>query len=575
MAIAPLVYLYTMLRKLLVCFLLLLIFIPFVPKAQNTVGVLSRVDSLVYPGINLFYPHNQPNVYLLDNCGRIVHEWSDSSGFRPGNTAYLQENGDLFKTKRRAAIASDPIWGGGGGYWIEKRDWDNNLLWIYGRNDSLERLHHDFSVLPNGNVLMVIWEYKDSVETVNMGRDPNLLTEGKLWPDYLLELQPVGNDSFSIAWEWHSWDHLIQDFDSTKPNFGDPAQHPERIDINYIGESYGEADWHHINAVDYNPQLDQIMVSVPTFSEIWIIDHSTSIQEAAGSTGGNAGRGGDLLWRWGNPQAYSRGDSLDQQLFYQHDAHWMDLGLEATNADFNKVSVFNNNAGPNFSAVDILEPEWDANSNSYLMSGNTFAPATQAWRYTAPNPADFFSSRLSSAQRLPNGNTLIVQGRSGYTFEITPIEEIVWEYENPFVFGNAATQGDSVAEGTNIVFRLRRYPADYPAFQNRSLVGGAYLELDPDTASCTLPVVGREQPQVQETFTLWPQPAHNRLGLRLPEADVYRIDLLSLDGKQIKSYEKRGQELSLDLPDLAQGLYLIRVRGQHRVFTATKKLLIH
>ena len=62
------------------------------------------------------------------------------------------------------------------------------------------------------------------------------------------------------------------------------------------------------------------------------------------------------------------------------------------------------------------------------------SPATKAivWKFQEPRVTDFFSPRLSNAQRLPNGNTLINEGWFGRLFEVTPKGEIVWEYVNPY-----------------------------------------------------------------------------------------------------------------------------------------------
>ncbi len=116
-------------------------------------------------------------------------------------------------------------------------------------------------------------------------------------------------------WEWHVWDHLIQDFDDKKANYGNVGMHPERVDLNYAKN--GNADWLHFNSLDYHPGLDQILVSSPFFNEIWVIDHSTTTAEAAGSQGGLRGRGGDLIYRWGNPAAYRAGTA--EEIFGQID----------------------------------------------------------------------------------------------------------------------------------------------------------------------------------------------------------------------------------------------------------------
>ena len=76
-----------------------------------------------------------------------------------------------------------------------------------------------------------------------------------------------------------------------------------------VGNAAPGADWLHTNAIAYNPQRDEIALSVLGNNEIWIIDHSTTTEEARGSTGGNSGKGGDILYRWGNPIAHRAGFS--------------------------------------------------------------------------------------------------------------------------------------------------------------------------------------------------------------------------------------------------------------------------
>jgi len=256
--------------------------------AQNTVGLLSYEPPNTYDGYNLMFPHNQPNVYLLDNCGEIVHTWTDEINFRPGNIAYIMPDGKLVKAKRDAIITDDDIWAGGGGEFVEIRDWDNNLEWTFELNNSINRIHHDIAPMPNGNILMTVWELKTEDEAIEAGRDTAKLAQAKLWPDYIIEVNPTNNE---IVWEWHVWDHLIQDHDVTKANFGDVAAHPELIDINW-DTSNGHPDWMHTNAIDFNEELNQILISVPTFHEVWIIDHSTTTAEAASHSGGMSGRGG-------------------------------------------------------------------------------------------------------------------------------------------------------------------------------------------------------------------------------------------------------------------------------------------
>ncbi|NIP37363.1 MAG: arylsulfotransferase, partial [Thermoplasmata archaeon] len=112
-----------------------------------------------------------------------------------------------------------------------------------------------------------------------------------------------------------------QDFDPQRSNYGVVEDHPELIDINFPKEKLPE--WQHSNTVTYNPELDQVMITDRNFDELWVIDHSTTTAEAKGHTGGDQGRGGDLLYRWGNPRAYRAGNLTDQVLYGPHDAQWI------------------------------------------------------------------------------------------------------------------------------------------------------------------------------------------------------------------------------------------------------------
>ncbi|RMF32541.1 MAG: hypothetical protein D6765_00165, partial [Bacteroidetes bacterium] len=438
----------------------LVLALPFGGYAQHTVGLLSYKPWAAFDGYNLLYPHNQPNVYLLDNCGRIVHVWTDMPQFRPGNTAYLLEDGRLVKAKRPANVANDPIWAGGGGATVEIRDWDNNLLWSFTLNDSTARLHHDFAITDEGTLLLLAWERKSADEAIAAGRDPATLTEGELWPEMILEVDPATDE---IVWEWHVWDHLVQDFDPSKPNFGEVAALPQRIDLNF-DPTGGDADWMHANAIDYRADIDQILLSVPTFNEVWVIDHSTTPEEAAGHSGGLGGLGGDLLYRWGNPQTYRAGDSTDQKLFFQHDAQWVDDFLDFTHPHYQKIAVFNNRVAPDFSTVNVFTPPWDMYSWSYtLIGGMAWGPTDFDLTLTHPDTFALHSTGLSGVQFLPNGNVLITSGRWGYTFELSPDGEVVWEYKTPLRGGAPVAQGDTLELNQNLTFRVRRYPTDYPA----------------------------------------------------------------------------------------------------------------
>ena len=163
--------------------------------------------------------------------------------------------------------------------------WDGTIIWDFRYDANGDLSHHDITLLPNGNVLMLTWETKTRTEAITAGRDPNSFGGDTFTSEHIIEVKPTGPSSGDIVWEWYAWDHLIQDYNASKENYGVVGDHPELIDINY-GISTSLSDWLHTNSIDYNEKFDQILISVHNFNEIWVIDHSTTLEEAAGHTGG-------------------------------------------------------------------------------------------------------------------------------------------------------------------------------------------------------------------------------------------------------------------------------------------------
>ena len=372
------------------------------------------------PGFTLISSTSSNNTFLYDSNGQAVHTWFDTTA--AGLSAYLLPNGNLL---RPAVVAPPSLLLGGGGR-VEEIEWDGTVVWSFDYlGDKLQ--HHDMEPMPNGNVLLTAWEKKTKAEAVQAGRAPSFVFGATFHPDHIIEVKPTGPTTGDIVWEWHAWDHLVQDFDPTKDNFGVVADHPELIDINFPPVTAG--DWMHMNSVDYDPELDQILISSHNVDEIYIIDHSTTKAEAAGHTGGNQGMGGDILYRWGNSQAYDRGTSADQMLDGQHDANWVEPGYPGEG----NITIFDNNWGSGglfgggFSRVrEIVLPE-DGTGGYTLDAGMAFGPTTPVWDYTAATPTDFYTSIMGGAIRLKNGNTLICSALQDWTFEVTSAGELVWQ----------------------------------------------------------------------------------------------------------------------------------------------------
>lgn len=478
------------------------------PAPSQTGGLLLNASG-AFEGLNLYAPLSSGTTYLMDNEGRYVHSWE--SEYRPGNQAYLRPNGNLLRAGSYGHDGNGTFHGGGAGYRVEEFTWEGEEIWDFVYASDQYLMHHDIEPLPNGNVLILAWEMKTKQEAVAAGRNPESLRDGELWPDHIIEVKPIRPNGGEIVWEWHLWDHLVQDLDATKDNYGDVAAHPELVDIEapgfwmdrmspelmeqleaqgYLGSEDRQAqlqqnprgaiaDWLHINSIAYNPEHDLIALSVLGNNELWVLDHSTTTEEARGRTGGRYGKGGDLLYRWGNPLAYRRGTESDQQLFSQHDVHWIPEGRPGAG----DILVYNNGPGRpggSYSSVIQITPPFTEEKGFVLGEGTAWGPAKPTWEYTAPNKRDFFSPNISGAQRLPNGNTLICAGASGTFFEVTPDKEVVWRYVNVAnpqprrrdAQGSPRPSGGPRGGG---VFRVYRFAPDYPAFQGRDLASGPVL----------------------------------------------------------------------------------------------------
>lgn len=466
---------------------------------------LTKTSEGLSPGYVMFHPTNSASIYLINRKGEVVQEWK---GNYATHSPYLNNDGSI------SLMASDPdfpVFSGGGEMGrLQKISWKSKMLWDFEYATDMYHTHHDIAVMPNGNVLAIAWESKTAEEVLQAGRNPELIPKAGLWPDKIVEIKPQGKRGGEIVWEWHIWDHLIQDYDQKMDNYGDVATHPELLDIskgrelpeaisqdsmdvlhklrkarrNTTVENRG-SDVYHFNAINYNAELDQIVFSSPELSEIFIIDHSTSTAEAARHQGGKYGRGGDFLFRWGNPQNYRQGDSTNRQLFSQHDVRW----IKKDRPGAGNLSVFNNDMpferdSLDYSSVYELKPILDDKGNYTLMENKRFSPQEPVWKYIAKDTVSFYGSFISGAQRMENGNTFINEGPKGRFFEVTQDGEIVWEYINPYRGNITRPNGDpkNIMPMTYLQFRSTFIPENHPGLEGRELV-----PLDPQPEEFKLP----------------------------------------------------------------------------------------
>ena len=535
---------------------------------EQTVGLFLN-DSLAYNGYTMYTAPNFTS-YLFDNCGFVVHSWE--ANVPAGLSSYLLEDGHLLRT----GIINGPFNGAGAGGRIEKFSWEGDLVWSYDFISADYRQHHDIEPMPNGNILVIAWELRTEAQAVEAGAQADLV----YWPLMIAELMPIGSNETEIVWEWHLWDHLVQDVDSTKANYGVVSAHPELVDINFSppggggGPGGNNGDWVHANSIDYHAERDEILLSVRSFDEIWIIDHSTTTEEAAGHTGGNSGKGGDILYRWGNPRAYGRGNQFDQMFFGQHDAKWIPEGYP----DEGKIMVFNNGSGRpegTFSTINIIEIPLDSLGNYILEGDLAYGPQDYFWEYQADPPESLFSQNQGGVQNLPNGNSLICVTNEGRFLEVTMDGEVVWEYINPVGFSGPVSQGNNVP-GNSGAFRITRYDAAYPAFVGRDLTPGDPIELNPLPTDCVIyenTISAVPKIDHSQAIQIFPNPSYGHWTINNNLDEPLILSIIRVDGSKMLDLEINDAYYEINGNNWPPGIYFAQIKSQQNQLLSTEKLL--
>jgi len=529
----------------------------------QTVGTILN-DTSAFDGLTLVAPTSSTTTYLVDNCGFEINNWESTEP--PGLAVYLTESGQLIRTFRFGSNFN----GGGSGGGVEIYSWEGELEWRYIYSDTQRRQHHDVEPLPNGNILILAWELINQSDAIAFGRDSMLVDERGVWGEEVVEVKPVGTDSAEIVWQWQTRDHLVQDFDSTKANYGTIAESPRRLNFNQVVSS--SPDWLHCNSIDYNPYLDQIIISSRNFSEVWIIDHSTSSEEATGSSGGRWGHGGDLLYRWGNPEMYDRGSPAVRRLWRQHDARWVEGHLPDSGA----ITIFNNGIGrpgQDFSEMVMITPSQEDDS-SYTLGTGAFRPIDADLVIPSTTENNFTSNIMSGASQLPNGHFLVVDGSDGTGYELDSLGTLYWQYVNPIGPFGPISQGNP-SSGTT-AFRFEKYDRNYPAFLNRNLEPGDPIEADPIDYGC---VVNQDiSTSVESTdagmIEIYPNPSSGLIHLNSDHQEALLFQLFDLHGTLIESRLLHSSYSAIDLTSVGPGLYIVRLRSDDSSKFTTMKLLI-
>jgi hypothetical protein len=276
-------------------------------------------------------------------------------------------------------------------------------------------------------------------------------------------------------------------------------------------------------------------------------------------------KGGDFLWRWGNPENYGQGSSVDQKLFGQHDPKWILAGYP----NEGKLSVFNNGTGrtPQYSSIEIIDTEIDI-ANQYTISGS-YLPTDVYWSWSGSVLGEtVFSNSQSGVNIQPNGNILFCETVPGRISEINISGNVVWSYENPIGNSGVYNQGDIIPNSANQVFRAEKYPVNYIGFSGKDLTSTGILEnINSVSDNCNLLSVS-DHIIANNDVVIYPNPAVEYFDVASKE-NIQSILIYNISGKLVK---KCNVELDRYLvQDLPLGLYFLKITSDKGV--AYKKLI--
>lgn len=437
---------------------------------QGSSGVIIWDEANAFNGYTLISPGSETTTYLIDMEGYIVHTWE--TGVRPGLHCRLLDNGHLLRGYRPTVdYNGDPVGSGvsigGQSGGVQEYDWDGNLVWHYINKTDTSVHHHTFTRKPNGNTLVLLWEKIECVDAAAMGRDPSTCDDADgLWPDLIVEVDDTAYPGIpNQVWEWRVWDHLIQNVSPTGPNYGEPIDNPDKFDVNFFVPNipWGYKDWNHGNTVEWNQVTDQIIFNSRNWGEFYIIDYPS----------------GDIVFRWGSPGSYGDGelpsfnDDGDQQLFGPHAAVWLGTGDNTNFGTLGNILIFDNGwnrpAGNRSRSVEIT-PDFTSPAD--------WKNSTVVWDYAAGDQGSFYTAFQGASQRLPNGNTFITSTGEGHLIQVTPDEDVVWDFVMPRKDADGFPECYHFDSSDSSIHRAHQYGSDHPGLVGKNLTRKGHIAGD-------------------------------------------------------------------------------------------------
>jgi len=503
-------------------FLLWLVTIPVALQSQQF-GVRVNTED-AFNGYMLV--ESFPSNFLIDNCGEIINEWENVSG--TDNHVKLLPNGNILYIKNNT---------------ITEKNWNGQTVreWINTRQDL--QLDYEIISMDSGNWLAIVRKSFSQQEFMDAGYNiGNIGIPTQV--DGVIEVDPTSGE---IVWEWYIIDHAVQERSPSLNNYGIVENNPQLLNMDAISIF----DWNFresfmINGFDYNPTLDQIVLSVRKMSEIVVIDHSTTTEEAAGHEGGNAGKGGDILYRWGNPQNYGQGTADDRYLFFQHNPNWITTGEHE-----GKIICYNNGLGRSetdinkgYSQVPIIDTPVNSDGTYILSPGEAYAPSEPDKAYGKNDSGtEFYSGYTSGAEMLANGNVYITEGTSGRLFEVNTDGDIVWEY---------------YLINSNYIFRSEKYAPEYLGFTGKDLTpSGNTIEEQGGIPNCNI------ISSVEETFVSRDKFKISHIdrvnSIQHKEGKTFQLTIYDMLGQRIYHSNTNSDYHTVDLGNVREGIYIMQV----------------
>ncbi len=388
---------------------------------------------------------------LINSDGTVLHSWSSTLSAPSASTAYLREDGLLLRSGQRGGVPSGFLPGSFGT--LQLVDWGGAVVWEFDLQQQGElTLHHDMEPMPNGNILATVWDFLPANELADLGWQPVAGANG-VWMERIIEIEPNLTDGSSeIVWSWELRNHLVQNVDESAPTFGDVSTSTGKVDLNF-NRAITSGDYFHISGMDFNAERNEIVLSPNNIDELWVIDHSTTTEEAASSEGGDRGRGGELIYRWGNPAVYDHGGGPAAPKFLErsHDPRW----LQSPETGELVLTVHNNDrvdSDPGDSDSQVLELDLpiDALGQYRVEPQSTFGPSEPKVRYEIdPNQPFFSTPFMGGAQVLANGNVMITLALTPELVEVDTNGIVVWRAE---------------ITGGGFIFKAQNYPIHYAGY---------------------------------------------------------------------------------------------------------------